>query len=214
MHLPGAEEAEVLVEDGVPGGEFGGPGQRDLLVLLLPREIVEHKADQEADAFDLDGEGAEELRWGPLRGRRRLGLRLRGGISRGGLGRRAGVVGGDRFRHGDALELVLVPEIERRGRLRRRGRGGVRVRRRSRRHGRRRRGGGEGDGRWGREVDAVEPLLVIVSIEAAGRGGEVVEVEALEVGGEGEGEVDGEEQQDEEGGPRRPEPDPARRRHG
>jgi hypothetical protein len=56
------EEAEVLVEDGVPGGELCGPGERDRLILLLPREAVEHGADQEVDACDLDGERMEELR--------------------------------------------------------------------------------------------------------------------------------------------------------
>lgn len=68
LAVAGAEEAEVLVEDGVPGGEPGGPGERDRLVLPLPGEVVEQEADQEADARDLDGVRAEQLRGPPGEG--------------------------------------------------------------------------------------------------------------------------------------------------
>jgi hypothetical protein len=61
LAIASAEEAEVLVEDGVPGGELCGPSECHRLVLLLPREAVEHGADQETDARDLDGELVEEL---------------------------------------------------------------------------------------------------------------------------------------------------------
>jgi hypothetical protein len=38
---------------------------------LLPREVVKHEANQEADAGDLDGERAEEFHPHPGSGRRR-----------------------------------------------------------------------------------------------------------------------------------------------
>jgi hypothetical protein len=65
LAITSAEEAEVLVEDGIAGGELCGIGERNRLVLLLPCEVVEHEVDQEADTRDLDGE-CEEERGGSL----------------------------------------------------------------------------------------------------------------------------------------------------
>lgn len=37
-----ANEAKVLAENGVPGGEFGGPGDDDELVFTFPVEVIDH----------------------------------------------------------------------------------------------------------------------------------------------------------------------------
>ena len=101
------EKAEVLLEDGVLGGELGGPGECDVLVLALPGEVVDGEHDEETDADDLDGEGTGSL--GVFGGGRGSGIR---GIVIGGFG-----IGGDiavrgGVFDGEAFEFVLVPEIE------------------------------------------------------------------------------------------------------
>lgn len=60
--VPGAEEAEVLVEDGILDGEFGRPGESDGLVPALPMEVIEGEADQEGDTDDFEEVGPERER--------------------------------------------------------------------------------------------------------------------------------------------------------
>lgn len=68
-----SQKAEILLENGVLGGELGSPGEGYVLILALAGEVIDGEDDEKSAADDLDGEGTrgvvEVLGFGVERGR-------------------------------------------------------------------------------------------------------------------------------------------------